>query len=74
MESLLAARQRALDKALEYLKDTPCMDCTFLSSCAEKGIVNIMERMQIRDCLVGLEHAGDISKSLQYDLGDIARM
>lgn len=56
MENLLEVRQRALTKALDYLADTPCMQCPYLSSCAEKGIANIMEYMSIKDCLVGLEH------------------
>lgn len=56
MDNLLNTRQRAMESALTYLKDTPCMECPYLTSCAEKGIINIMERMNIRDCLVGLEH------------------
>lgn len=57
MENLLATRTAALAKAMDYLKDTPCMECPYLSSCSEKGISNIMEHMSIKDCLVGLEHA-----------------
>jgi hypothetical protein len=54
MDNLLAARTAALAKAMDYLKDTPCMDCPYLSSCSEKGISNIMEHMSIKDCLVGI--------------------
>lgn len=56
MSNLLMTRQAAMDRAVAYLSDTPCMSCAYMSSCSEKGIINIMERMQIKDCLVGLEH------------------
>lgn len=56
MDNLLTHRQRALDASLEYLQDTPCMTCPYLSSCAEKGITSIMAHMAIKDCLVGLEY------------------
>lgn len=56
MDNLLDVRQKALDASLEYLKDTPCMSCPYLSSCAEKGITSIMRYMSIKDCLVGLEY------------------
>lgn len=56
MENLLATRQAAVDRAMTYLKDSPCMSCPYLSSCSEKGILNIMERMGITECLVGLKH------------------
>lgn len=56
MDNLLSVRQKALDASLEYLKDTPCMTCPYISSCAEKGITSIMRYMSIRDCLVGLEY------------------
>ncbi|MNN65813.1 hypothetical protein D3C81_1813430 [compost metagenome] len=56
MENLLAVRQKALDASLEYLKDTPCMTCPYISSCAEKGISAIMRYMSIKDCLVGLQY------------------
>ncbi|MNR67356.1 hypothetical protein D3C85_1913030 [compost metagenome] len=49
-------RQKALDASLEYLKDTPCMTCPYISSCAEKGISAIMRYMSIKDCLVGLQY------------------
>ncbi len=57
MDNLLATRQKALDASLEYLKDTPCMQCPYISSCAEKGITSIMQFMGIKDCLVGLDYA-----------------
>ncbi len=57
MDNLLAARQRVVDASLEYLKDTQCLSCPYVSSCAEKGITSIMHYMSIKDCLVGLEHA-----------------
>jgi hypothetical protein len=63
MDNLLKTRQAALESALDYLKDTPCMTCPYLSSCSEKGIINIMEHMQIRDCLVGLEHVKSTAES-----------
>lgn len=56
MDNLLDVRQKALDASLEYLKDTPCMTCPYISSCAEKGITSIMRYMSIKDCLVGLEY------------------
>lgn len=56
MENLLATRQKALDAALEYLKDTPCITCPYISSCSEKGISAIMKHMSIKDCLVGLQY------------------
>lgn len=56
MDNLLRVRQKALDSSLEYLKDTPCMECPYLSSCAEKGITAIMDYMKIKDCLVGLDY------------------
>ncbi|MNJ00438.1 hypothetical protein D3C73_1597680 [compost metagenome] len=62
MENLLTTRQKALERAVAYLADTPCMSCVYMSSCSEKGIVNIMERMQIKDCLVGLQYVGTDSK------------
>jgi hypothetical protein len=62
MENLLDTRQKAMNKAMEYLADTPCMTCVYMSSCSEKGIINIMERMKIRDCLVGLSHVSNNSK------------
>lgn len=54
MENLLTVRTEASNRSIEYLKDTPCMSCTYLSSCAEKGITSIMEKMSIKECLVGL--------------------
>lgn len=56
MENLLDSRQKAVERAMDYLKNTPCMTCPYLSSCSEKGILNIMERMKITDCLVGLDY------------------
>jgi hypothetical protein len=57
MDNLLAVRSKALESSLEYLEDTPCMNCVYVSSCAEKGITSIMKKMAIKDCLVGLQHA-----------------
>lgn len=57
MENLLAARSKALGSSLEYLKGTACESCVYLSSCSEKGITTIMEKLSIRECLVGLEYA-----------------
>jgi len=56
MQSLLKARSEALERSVDYLKDTQCMQCPYLGSCSEKGITSIMHRMSIRDCLVGLDH------------------
>lgn len=57
MDNLLAVRSKALESSLEYLEGTPCMNCVYVSSCAEKGITSIMKKMAIKDCLVGLQHA-----------------
>lgn len=54
MENLLATRERAREASLSYLEDTPCMTCPHLGSCADKGITSIMQKLSIRDCLVGL--------------------
>lgn len=54
MANLLATRERARESSLEYLKDTPCLKCPHLGSCADKGITSIMQKLSIRDCLVGL--------------------
>jgi hypothetical protein len=62
MDNLLNTRQKAMERAMEYLKDTPCMSCVYMSSCSEKGIINIMERMQIRECLVGLQYVDNDSE------------
>lgn len=56
MENLLSVRSKALQGSLEHVKDTPCNECTYLSSCSEKGITSIMKRMGIKDCLVGLDY------------------
>lgn len=56
MQTLLTTRGEALERSVDYLKDTPCMECPYLSSCTEKGISSIMQRLSIKDCLVGLEH------------------
>lgn len=57
MENLLTMRGEALERSVDYLKDTACIDCPYFSSCAEKGITNIMQELSIKDCLVGLQHA-----------------
>ena len=68
MENLLNTRQKALERALDYLADTTCMSCVYMSSCSEKGIINIMERMKIKDCLVGLQYVSTGSEqSVQPD-------
>lgn len=54
MENLLAARERAREASLTYLADTECLSCPHLGSCAEKGITSIMQKLGIKDCLVGL--------------------
>ncbi|MNE53627.1 hypothetical protein D3C80_1483640 [compost metagenome] len=54
MVNLLAARERARTASLDYLADTPCMECPHLGSCLEKGITSIMKKLSIKDCLVGL--------------------
>lgn len=70
MENVLETRQKAMEEAIEYLKDTPCMDCAYMSSCTEKGIINIMKQLNIRDCIVGLEHVKFKDKQgVQPDLG-----
>jgi hypothetical protein len=61
MSNLIQTRQHAMDKALTYLADTPCMSCPLIGSCMEKGISSIMEKMKIRDCLVGLEYVKDLN-------------
>lgn len=57
MDNLLKARSEALVSSLEHIEDTPCAICPHLSSCAEKGITTIMQRLNLKDCLVGLDHA-----------------
>lgn len=54
MANLLETRERSRDASLEYLKDTPCLQCPQLGSCADKGITSIMQKLSIHDCLVGL--------------------
>lgn len=62
MDNLLTIRQEAAEKSIDYLAGTRCTECPYFSSCVEKGITSIMRRMDIRDCLVGLEHvSGSIS-------------
>lgn len=56
MENLLNVRTEARERSMDYLQDTECMECPHLSSCMEKGITNIMQKLSIKDCLVGLEH------------------
>lgn len=56
MDNLLQVRSKALRESVDYLKDTACMTCPYLSSCSEKGITSIMQVLSIKDCLVGLEH------------------
>lgn len=56
MSTLLKTRSEALERSVDYLKDTQCMTCPYLGSCSEKGITSIMQRMSIKDCLVGLEY------------------
>lgn len=54
MDNVLNRRSEAQKSSLTHLKDTPCMQCVYLSSCLEKGITNIMERLNVKDCMVGL--------------------
>lgn len=54
MENLLSHRDKSANKSIEYLYDTKCMECRYLSSCLEKGISSIMHRMKIKDCIVGI--------------------
>lgn len=61
MAQYMTIRQTASESSMDYLKDTPCASCVNLTSCAEKGITSIMERMSIRHCLVGLEHVKTVS-------------
>jgi len=56
MEHLLSIRTQAQQGSLEYLADTQCMGCVYLSSCVEKGITSLMERLSIKDCMVGIAH------------------
>lgn len=56
MENLLEARNRAREASLTYLEGTECMSCPHLGSCSEKGITSIMQKLEVRDCLVGLEY------------------
>lgn len=56
MENVLRVRQESNEASLEFLKDTACMSCKYLSSCTEKGVTSIMRVLNITDCLVGLEH------------------
>lgn len=57
MENLLTVRNAARERSMEYLEGTECASCPHLSSCMEKGITNIMQKLSIKDCLVGLEDA-----------------
>lgn len=71
MENVLAVRQKAMDEAVQYLEGTPCMSCAYMSSCTEKGIINIMKRLSIKDCMVGLQYVRDDSQpGLQHNPGD----
>lgn len=54
MEHLLTIRTKAQQGSLAYLADTPCVECVYVSSCVEKGITSIMERLSIKECMVGL--------------------
>lgn len=54
MANLLATRERAREASLSYLEGTACHQCPHLGSCADKGITSIMQKLSIRDCLVGL--------------------
>lgn len=56
MEHLLTIRTKAQQSSLEHLEGTQCMNCVYLSSCNEKGITSLMERLSIKDCMVGVEH------------------
>lgn len=68
MDNLLNTRHKAMERALTYLADTPCMDCVYMSSCSEKGIINIMEQMKIKECLVGLQYVkSDSEQGVQPD-------
>jgi len=56
MSNLLRVRNEAMERSVEYLKDTKCLECVHFASCMEKGISTIMQKLSIRDCLVGLDH------------------
>lgn len=56
MDNLITVKQKTVDSALEFLSGTGCMECPYISSCSEKGITSIMQRMNIKDCLVGLQY------------------
>jgi len=75
MENVLSVRQKAMNEAIEYLEGTDCMTCVYMSSCTEKGIINIMKRLAIKDCMVGLQYVRDDSQSgVQHNLGDPSRV
>lgn len=59
MENVLQTRQKAMEAAIAYLEDTPCISCVYMSSCTEKGIINIMKRLEVKDCIVGLQYVRD---------------
>ncbi len=54
MENLLRVRNEAMQRSVEYLEGTECLGCVHFASCMEKGISTIMQKLSIRDCLVGL--------------------
>lgn len=56
MDNLLKARSAALESSLKHVRGTQCESCPHLSSCAEKGITTIMEALNVKDCMVGLQH------------------
>ena len=56
MEAVLKARTEAIEKSLDFLAGTECIECPLLHSCAEKGITAIMELLSVRDCIVGDEY------------------
>lgn len=54
MDNLLRVRNSAMERSVEYLQGTECLNCVHFASCMEKGISTIMQKLSIRDCLVGL--------------------
>lgn len=57
MDNLLKARQKAHNEAIDHVANIGCIECPYVSSCAEKGILSIMKQMDIKECLVGLQYA-----------------
>lgn len=57
MESVLNARSMAMFSSIEYLQDAPCIDCSYFSTCAEKGITSLMETLNTKKCIVHIDSA-----------------